>query len=215
MPPPRLQLWPIVRGDLSHKSKELKLEEGDPSITCSGSASHICEIDLGVVLCPKTCGYCAPFEYEHAVFFDKPQVTMLPVMVHQTRYPMSACDFFAETFETQPFNRDLATSPPLDGVRNGRVLTCIDRNKQLDDEFAFQLECPKEGAPENMCANGKMPFSKVRAGAGSALELSNTRSNLSLACGLQATCLLRRPARKWALKARILCHTSWRYVWGV
>eukprot|EP00429_Kryptoperidinium_foliaceum_P065095 CAMPEP_0176071528 /NCGR_PEP_ID=MMETSP0120_2-20121206/35726_1 /TAXON_ID=160619 /ORGANISM="Kryptoperidinium foliaceum, Strain CCMP 1326" /LENGTH=938 /DNA_ID=CAMNT_0017405185 /DNA_START=33 /DNA_END=2849 /DNA_ORIENTATION=- len=141
--------------------KELQAEEGDLNMTCNNSASHVCEIDLGITLCPKTCGYCAPFEYEHSVYFDRPQVTLLPVMVHQTRFPTKECEHFAHTFEMQPFNRDLKTMPPLDGERLGRVLTCIDRTKHLESEYAFELECPKVGAPEKFCQGGVMKDTKI------------------------------------------------------
>eukprot|EP00449_Zooxanthella_nutricula_P048076 CAMPEP_0198596524 /NCGR_PEP_ID=MMETSP1462-20131121/143287_1 /TAXON_ID=1333877 /ORGANISM="Brandtodinium nutriculum, Strain RCC3387" /LENGTH=890 /DNA_ID=CAMNT_0044328165 /DNA_START=10 /DNA_END=2679 /DNA_ORIENTATION=+ len=140
---------------------ELKAEEGKPWITCNNSAAHTCELDLGILLCPKTCGYCPGFEYEHSKFFDKPQLTMLPVMVHQTRVQRAPCHHFAHTFETQPHNVDLNILPPLDGKRNGRVLTCIDRTKQEDQEWAFHLECPKEGAPEAFCTDGVMHDTKL------------------------------------------------------
>ena len=48
-------------------------------MTCHDDASHACAIDLGILLCPRTCGYCAPFEYEQLKRFGKPQVTLLPI----------------------------------------------------------------------------------------------------------------------------------------
>ena len=41
-----------------------QIAEDKPNTSCDEDASHACQIDLGILLCPKTCGYCAPFEYE-------------------------------------------------------------------------------------------------------------------------------------------------------
>ena len=54
-------------------------------MTCEEGASHACTIDLGILHCPKTCGYCAPFEYERMKRFGKPQITLLPSVLYQTR----------------------------------------------------------------------------------------------------------------------------------
>eukprot|EP00403_Amphidinium_massartii_P032656 CAMPEP_0178453030 /NCGR_PEP_ID=MMETSP0689_2-20121128/44577_1 /TAXON_ID=160604 /ORGANISM="Amphidinium massartii, Strain CS-259" /LENGTH=935 /DNA_ID=CAMNT_0020078809 /DNA_START=75 /DNA_END=2881 /DNA_ORIENTATION=- len=121
---------------------ELQLEEGDSSLTCENYKAHVCDIDLGVRLCPVTCGYCPPFVYQRSAKFDQPLVTMMPVMMYQSRHPTTACTGFAKTYEEQPHNEDLLSSPPLDGVRLDPVLTCIDRTQRFDGDYAFYKKCP-------------------------------------------------------------------------
>jgi len=137
----------------------LQLEEADATITCNNSAAHICEIDLGITLCPLTCGYCAPFTYQHIKKFEKPQVTMLPVMLYQTRFGAIECHGFAHEYEIQPYNPVLTLLPALDGRRHGRVLTCIDRDIHYEEEYALELECPAHG-PSTHCHNGKAKFTE-------------------------------------------------------
>lgn len=137
----------------------LQHEEADPNITCASFAAHVCEIDLGITLCPLTCGYCAPFTYNHRKKFEKPQVTMLPVMVYQTRFAMTDCHGFAQIYDTQPYNPVLSLLPALDGRRNGRVLTCVDRKVPYEEDYALELECPPN-APDSHCHDGKAKFSE-------------------------------------------------------
>jgi len=134
--------------------QRLQLEENDASLTCANFAAHVCEIDLGILLCPATCGYCSPFTYEHLKRFEKPQVTMLPVMVFQTRFQEVECHGFAEIYEHQPYNPTLNLLPALDGRRNARVLTCIDRTKPYDEHYAMVLDCPPDG-PVTHCHDNK------------------------------------------------------------
>mmetsp|Transcript_23437 Transcript_23437/g.54597 ORF Transcript_23437/g.54597 Transcript_23437/m.54597 type:complete len:1028 (-) Transcript_23437:67-3150(-) len=123
--------------------EELQREEGDPTLTCENFRDHVCDIDLGILLCPVTCGYCPSFVYEKAAKFDQPLVTMLPVMVFQTRFQTGECTGFAKTYEEQTYNTDLFNLPALDGERHGRVLTCIDRTKHYEGDYAFHVECPE------------------------------------------------------------------------
>eukprot|EP00928_Gymnodinium_smaydae_P025289 TRINITY_DN20198_c0_g1_i3.p1 TRINITY_DN20198_c0_g1~~TRINITY_DN20198_c0_g1_i3.p1 ORF type:complete len:864 (-),score=121.85 TRINITY_DN20198_c0_g1_i3:123-2513(-) len=133
----------------------LQIEEDDPNATCSSYASHVCNIDLGILLCPKTCGFCSPFVYDNIKRYDKPQVTMLPVVVYQKRFETTDCHGFAHTYEMQPYNPLLTLLPALDGKRNGRVLTCVDRSKKLKSSHAIKLDCPP-GTPSTKCVNGKV-----------------------------------------------------------
>mmetsp|Transcript_19642 Transcript_19642/g.45756 ORF Transcript_19642/g.45756 Transcript_19642/m.45756 type:complete len:913 (+) Transcript_19642:146-2884(+) len=128
----------------------LQEEEGDPHVTCHHHAAEVCEIDLGILACPYTCGYCAPFVYSHFKLFEKPQVVMLPVMLYQTRFEPMECHGLAETYEAQPYNPQLTLLPALDGYRNGRVLTCVDRSKHYEGAYRAEHECPHDG-PELYC----------------------------------------------------------------
>eukprot|EP00928_Gymnodinium_smaydae_P025290 TRINITY_DN20198_c0_g2_i1.p1 TRINITY_DN20198_c0_g2~~TRINITY_DN20198_c0_g2_i1.p1 ORF type:complete len:863 (-),score=95.27 TRINITY_DN20198_c0_g2_i1:374-2905(-) len=134
---------------------KLQIEEDDPNATCSSYASHVCNIDLGILLCPKTCGFCSPFVYDNIKRYDKPQVTMLPVVVYQKRFETKDCHGFAHTYEMQPYNPLLTLLPALDGKRNGRVLTCVDRSKKLKSSHAIMLDCPPD-TPSTKCINGKV-----------------------------------------------------------
>jgi len=137
----------------------LRQEEANPNVTCANFASHVCDTDLGILLCPRTCNYCSPFRYDHLKRFAKPQVTMLPVVVYQTRFRTDACHGFAATYEMQPFNPVLTLLPALDGLRHGRILTCIDRSKQWDGDYAIEVECPAHG-PTTHCHNGTAKFTQ-------------------------------------------------------
>lgn len=142
---------------------KLRQEENDPNITCAESAVDphhmVCDHDLGLLFCPKTCGYCAVFHYDHLKRFEKPQVTMLPVMVHQTRFKADACHGFAHTYEMQPYNPVLTLLPALDGARNARVLECFDRNQYHEEQYAFQMDCTPDTPPLH-CHNGKVPMTE-------------------------------------------------------
>lgn len=82
-------------------------------MTCHDDASHACAIDLGILLCPRTCGYCAPFEYEQLKRFGKPQVTLLPSVVYQKRLQKATCHGFATTVESQNYNPLLTLMPAM------------------------------------------------------------------------------------------------------
>mmetsp|Transcript_49377 Transcript_49377/g.115461 ORF Transcript_49377/g.115461 Transcript_49377/m.115461 type:complete len:905 (-) Transcript_49377:40-2754(-) len=121
-------------------------EEDNPDITCHHHAAEVCEIDFGILACPLTCGYCAPFTYSHSKLFEKPQVTMLPIVLFQTRFAvMDSCHGFAETYEAQPYNPQLTLLPALDGYRNGKVLTCVDRSQHYEGYYRAEHECPHDG----------------------------------------------------------------------
>jgi len=143
------------------RDEELK-ETLSENTTCAAAAldSHhkVCEEGLGLSLCPKTCGFCSPFTYQHKTVYTKPQVTMLPTMVYQTRFAKDSCHGFAEEYEHQPYNPALITMPALDGVREGRVLSCVDRSKPADTEYSHEVDCP-EGSPPTVCKDGKRLFS--------------------------------------------------------
>ena len=64
-------------------------------------ASHACKIDLGILHCPLTCGYCSPFEYESLKRFAKPQLTLLPSVIYQTRLKEAECHGFAAVVQNQ------------------------------------------------------------------------------------------------------------------
>eukprot|EP00931_Biecheleriopsis_adriatica_P027109 TRINITY_DN16357_c0_g1_i4.p1 TRINITY_DN16357_c0_g1~~TRINITY_DN16357_c0_g1_i4.p1 ORF type:complete len:854 (+),score=141.78 TRINITY_DN16357_c0_g1_i4:42-2603(+) len=141
---------PCVDDDL-----RLQIAEDNPNITCALDAAHVCDMDLGLMYCVKTCGFCAPFKYDHIKRYDKPQVTMLPVVVYQTRFEQAECHDFAHTFEMQNFNPMLNLVPALDGEKHGRVLTCVDRTKKQKSSHALELDCP-EHTPADRCVDGKV-----------------------------------------------------------
>jgi len=148
----------------------LKTVEVDDNATCEAYAERVCEIELGIIACPLTCGMCPPFEYKHLKEFDKPLVTMVSTVVHQTRFETTKCHGFAETYENQPYNSFLVTSPALDGIRHGRVLTCIDRDSRQTSEYAHSIECPPNRVPEFIqCVDGYMQVTKKHEFKGEAI----------------------------------------------
>mmetsp|Transcript_17844 Transcript_17844/g.32328 ORF Transcript_17844/g.32328 Transcript_17844/m.32328 type:complete len:794 (-) Transcript_17844:100-2481(-) len=128
----------------------LQEEEGDAGMSCSTSAARVCDMDIGIMACPYTCGYCAPFRYEPIKMFEKPQVTMLPVIVYQTRFPPAACHGFAAIYAKQPYNPQQVLLPPMDGYRQGQVLACVDRAQDFEEPFRAEHVCPKD-APASRC----------------------------------------------------------------
>ncbi|CAE8612613.1 unnamed protein product [Polarella glacialis] len=125
------------------------------NVTCAGLAGEVCDGRIGLSYCRRTCGFCAPYEYQPVKPYEKPQVSLLPVVMYQRRFEKDDCRGFALDYETQPFNSLLKSMPALDGVRLGRVLTCINRRKHQETEFAFELTCPP-GTVNPKCVNGKM-----------------------------------------------------------
>jgi len=134
----------------------LKLMQVDDNATCNNTRSYICAIDIGIKACPATCGYCPPFSYRHVKDFVKPMITILPIMAHQTRFSKTDCHGFGEVYERQPSNQDLYLFPALDGERQGRVLTCIDRSSHEEGQYGHHVECPPTGMPEGRCTDGHM-----------------------------------------------------------
>ncbi|CAE8610518.1 unnamed protein product [Polarella glacialis] len=124
-------------------------------VTCAGLAGEVCDSRIGLSYCQKTCGFCAPYSYRRLKPYVKPQVSLLPVVMYQTRFEKDDCRGFALGYEAQPFNSLLHSMPALDGVRLGRVLTCINRRKHQETEFAFELMCPP-GTVNPKCVNGKI-----------------------------------------------------------
>jgi len=134
-----------------------QIEEDDPNITCHDHASHACATDLGLLYCPRTCGYCAPFSYDRYRKYTKPQVTLLPSVVHQTRYKTKACEGWAEKFLVQNYNPVLVTIPALDGPKNDELLVCVDRTSAYEEDHAFYLDCTPH-TPSTRCVDGKIPI---------------------------------------------------------
>mmetsp|Transcript_85476 Transcript_85476/g.161039 ORF Transcript_85476/g.161039 Transcript_85476/m.161039 type:complete len:1006 (+) Transcript_85476:73-3090(+) len=127
--------------DCEDNNTALALAEGDENATCAGYAPGICEVDLGILLCPQTCQYCAPFKYQRIQKFPKPQLTLLPIVVYQTRFPLMECHGFAEEYIKQPVNPVLSVIPALDGLKSDKLIECIDRSKNFKEPFAIEYEC--------------------------------------------------------------------------
>lgn len=132
-----------------------QIEEDKPNVTCQEDASHACKIDLGILHCPQTCGYCAPFEYEKVKSYGKPQITLLPSVLFQTRLAEAECHGFAANLQTLNYNPLLTLLPALDGKKKGNLLKCIDREQQQSSEYAVYLDCP-EHTPSGRCVDGKV-----------------------------------------------------------
>jgi len=143
---------PCVDDDAAYQ-----IEEDNPNVTCHDDASHACGTDLGILLCPQTCGYCAPFAYDRFRKFAKPQVSLLPSVVHQTRFPVKECHGWAEHFLSQDYNPVLSTMPALDGMRNDQILTCVDRSSRYEGGYAMYVDCT-DHTPSSHCIDGKVPI---------------------------------------------------------
>lgn len=131
-----------------------QLEE-DKNVTCHEDASHACQIDLGILLCPRTCGYCAPFEYEKMKRFGKPQVSLLPFVVYQSRLRETECHGYAALTQEQNYNPLLSLLPAMDGKKRGQILTCVDRSQKQSSEYALYMDCP-EHTPSHRFVDGKV-----------------------------------------------------------
>eukprot|EP00435_Cladocopium_sp_Y103_P028877 s896_g7.t1 len=160
------------------------LEEDKPNITCEEDASHACGIDLGILLCPKTCGYCAPFEYESLKRFGKPQLTLLPSVLFQTRLEETACHGFAANVQVQNYNPLLSLLPALDGKKKGNILKCIDRNKQQTSEYALYLDCP-DHTPSHRCVDGKVGIGTKQSFHGETVYAEMLIESSKLLTGMQ------------------------------
>lgn len=118
------------------------------NVSCTDyDPKFICGEEAGLLHCRKTCGYCAPFEYERMHKFPYPVVSMLPSMVYQERFKTKHCHGYAESYLHQSTNPALVLLPTLDGARDGDLLTCIDRETEYDEEYAHKVKCP-------MCDDG-------------------------------------------------------------
>eukprot|EP00403_Amphidinium_massartii_P024999 CAMPEP_0178391464 /NCGR_PEP_ID=MMETSP0689_2-20121128/11178_1 /TAXON_ID=160604 /ORGANISM="Amphidinium massartii, Strain CS-259" /LENGTH=1125 /DNA_ID=CAMNT_0020012011 /DNA_START=11 /DNA_END=3385 /DNA_ORIENTATION=- len=135
------------------------LQSLDANFTCWESRLETCIAygDIGAQYCPATCASCQPYAYKRVKKFDKPQLTMLPIMVHQDRFPLAECHGFAEVYLHQPHNEDLTLLPALDGERNGTVLECYDRSGVYDGDYAHEVPCP-EGTPDGLCQDGVLQY---------------------------------------------------------
>lgn len=131
----------------------LKLAADNDQATCQAMAAAACNSKLGQMFCAATCGYCGPFTYEHLRKYDKPQVTLLPSVIYQTRFQTKECHGYAERYNGQRYNPVLKALPPLDGRRNGHVLKCVDRTRPFEGSFAHSLRCP-EGMSGGQCESG-------------------------------------------------------------
>ncbi|CAL1159747.1 unnamed protein product, partial [Cladocopium goreaui] len=160
------------------------LEEDKPNITCEEDSSHACGIDLGILLCPKTCGYCAPFEYESLKRFGKPQLTLLPSVLFQTRLEETACHGFAATIQVQNYNPLLSLLPALDGKKKGNILKCIDRNQQQTSEYALYLDCP-DHTPSHRCVDGKVGIGTKQSFHGETVYAEMLIESSKLLTGMQ------------------------------
>jgi hypothetical protein len=130
----------------------LSMEVKDPNATCANTPSA-CDQEIGIKYCPHSCGYCGPFVYNHRKDFPYGQLTMLPVVVFQTRFAPGECSGFSSIYQKQPHNTALWKLPALDGERNGKLLKCIDRTKSLDTAYAMEKTCPDD-APVDSCPEG-------------------------------------------------------------
>eukprot|EP00927_Polykrikos_kofoidii_P019973 TRINITY_DN19397_c0_g1_i1.p1 TRINITY_DN19397_c0_g1~~TRINITY_DN19397_c0_g1_i1.p1 ORF type:complete len:951 (+),score=136.76 TRINITY_DN19397_c0_g1_i1:59-2911(+) len=131
--------------------KELSVTLGRQT-TCNMSASEVCSLDIGLTLCPATCILCGPFRYKRLNKFIGPQVSILPMLVHQSRFKEKGCSGFAEKYAMQPTNPDQFYRPALDGVRSGRLTNCIDRTERLSSAYAKEVPC-KAGSAD-ACVDG-------------------------------------------------------------
>eukprot|EP00438_Fugacium_kawagutii_P023655 Skav206419 [mRNA] locus=scaffold292:360054:374362:+ [translate_table: standard] len=124
----------------------------------SPDASHACQIDLGILLCPQTCGYCAPFEYEKLKTFGKPQITLLPSVLYQTRLNEAECHGFAAMVQNQDYNPVLTLLPALDGKKKDQILKCIDRSSQQTSDYALYMDCPEHTPSSKVGVGHKQSF---------------------------------------------------------
>jgi hypothetical protein len=136
--------------DLTHTCHDFDdlLEEIEhiPGITCANSASWVCDLEAGLLVCELSCGYCPPFEYSRTRKFEKPMLSILPVVVFQTRMPWIGCqaDKYASTYNKQTTNPNLVILPTLDGERNDDILRCVDREAASNSDWAHEsIDCPK------------------------------------------------------------------------
>ena len=56
--------------------------------------------------------------------FGKPQVTLLPSVIYQTRMKEAECHGFAASVQQQNYNPLLTLMPAMDGKHNGKLLKC-------------------------------------------------------------------------------------------
>lgn len=130
--------------DCEDNDAALQSEMGVANLTCA-SYPDICDASLAPLICPLSCGMCAPWEYNQTARFSTPQVTMLPVMIYQTRFSLGDCQGFATIYNEQTSNPALWELPPLDGAKYGSILECVDRSKPLEDDVALRLPKPNGG----------------------------------------------------------------------
>lgn len=129
-----------------------------PGLTCAKSADWVCDLEAGLLACELTCGYCPPFEYVRTRKFEKPMVTILPVVVFQTRMPWVACESeaYSNTYNKQSTNPFLVILPTLDGERNDEIVRCVDREANVDSDWAHEnVDCP-----DQHCIDGKFKDTK-------------------------------------------------------
>lgn len=120
--------------------------------TCNETVAEVCPLDLGLSLCPVSCSLCGPYRYKRMNKFIGPQVTILPLVVYQTRFQEKPCGGFASKYEDQPINTAQFFRPALDGERHGRLTTCIDRENRLENAYAIEVPCTN--GPSSACLDG-------------------------------------------------------------
>ena len=145
---------PCEDNDTAYQVAEEKNEK-NVTVTCREDASHACQIDVGILYCPKTCGYCSPFEYERMKSFGKPQMSLLPSVVYQTRFKEVDCHGYAAVIQGQNYNPLLTLLPAMDGKRRHNTLTCIDRSNSQSSDYALYMDCP-EHTPSDRCIDGRV-----------------------------------------------------------
>eukprot|EP00929_Paragymnodinium_shiwhaense_P065596 TRINITY_DN32865_c0_g2_i3.p1 TRINITY_DN32865_c0_g2~~TRINITY_DN32865_c0_g2_i3.p1 ORF type:complete len:941 (-),score=275.36 TRINITY_DN32865_c0_g2_i3:285-3107(-) len=126
------------------------LDDSD-KFTCA--SSWICNEMTGIQVCPKSCGYCTPFEYTRVKKFDKQLVTLLPTVVAQTRFDTEECKGYAKTLVDLPPLEGLSLMPAIDGKRSDSLFSCVGRGKEKKAEFGFEVKCPaaKSAQTERLC----------------------------------------------------------------
>ena len=87
--------------------------------------------------------------------FGKPQLTLLPSVIYQTRLKEAECHGFASLVQSQNYNPLLTLMPALDGKKKGQLLKCIDRSAKQSSDYALYLDCP-EHTPAHRCVDGKV-----------------------------------------------------------
>ena len=87
-------------------TKNKKTTQQDQPRLRQGLQAHILPANVWL-LRPRT--------YERYRKYDKPQLTLLPSMVHETRFQTKACHGWAENFLAHDYNDVLSTMPVLDG----------------------------------------------------------------------------------------------------
>eukprot|EP00928_Gymnodinium_smaydae_P034319 TRINITY_DN24352_c0_g2_i1.p1 TRINITY_DN24352_c0_g2~~TRINITY_DN24352_c0_g2_i1.p1 ORF type:complete len:978 (-),score=193.85 TRINITY_DN24352_c0_g2_i1:83-2905(-) len=120
------------------------------SLNCTEAMPEVCALDVGVSLCASSCNLCGPYRYKRVEKFVGPMTTILPLVAFQSRFEAVECDGFAAQYDVQAANPELFLNPPLDGQRNGKLTTCVDRTKPLSAPYALEVPCLASECPESV-----------------------------------------------------------------